>query len=191
VITGVFGFFYIASTFLTSYGTGRLGLSRTTVLVAGIAGGLALAATTALSAIWSDRAGRRPVMIGGFAAAAVWAFTLFPLVDSGSAAAFVAGVTGTFAVLGFSFGPMGSLLPELFDTRCRYSGAGIAYNIGGILGGAVPPLIAGPLAARWGGIAVGVLLAALALVSLACVAVVAETRTTALSGDAATLTGSS
>ncbi|MEW2507761.1 MFS transporter [Amycolatopsis sp. NPDC047767] len=175
-ITGVFTLFYMASAYLTSYGTAQLHHGRTVVLVAGIVGGAAMAATTVGSAVLCDRWGRRPVMLIGFGAAAVWSVVLFPIVDSGSASAFAIGLAGTFAVLGISYGPMGSLLPETFDARCRYSGAGLAYNLGGVLGGAIPPLIAAPLAGAFGSISIGVLMAALSVVSLGCVVAIAETR---------------
>lgn len=178
--TGIFAFFYMASAYLTSYGTAQLGLDRSTVLTVGIVGGAAMAVTTVASALWCDRVGRRPVMMVGFALGAVWALALFPILNAGSAAAFCVGVTGLFVTLGISYGPMGSLLPELFLTRCRYTGAGLAYNFGGILGGAIPPLIAGPLAASFGSHANGVLLSALALVSLVCVFSMRETRTNSL-----------
>jgi MFS family permease len=147
-ITGVFTLFYMASAYLTSYGTAQLEHSRTVVLLAGIAGGLAMAATTFVSAAICDRWGRRPVMLVGFVAAAVWSVALFPIVDSGTALAFGIGLAGTFAVLGISYGPMGSLLPEMFDSRCRYSGAGLAYNLRGILGGAIPPFEVGRAVTR-------------------------------------------
>lgn len=93
----------------------------------------------------------------------------YPVIESGP-------LVVTFGILGISYGPMGSLLPELFDTRCRHSGAGIAHNLGGILGSALPPLIADPLAVVYGSVAIGVLMGALALVSLVCVVFMKETR---------------
>ncbi|SFW71081.1 Sugar transporter [Amycolatopsis australiensis] len=72
-------------------------------------------------------------------------------------------VTETY---GIAYGPVGAYLPELFRTAYRYTGAGIAYNLGGILGGAIAPLVAAALAAAHGVFAVGVLLGVLGVLSL-------------------------
>ena len=63
-----------------------------------------------------------------------------------------------YAVAGMSYGPMASFIPEIFATRYRYSGAGLALNLAGLIGGAVPPLIAAPLMATWGAPAIGAML---------------------------------
>jgi MFS family permease len=77
---------------------------------------------------------------------------------------------------GLAYGAAGAFLPETFPTRYRYTGAGISYNLAGIVGGAMPPLVAGPLAAVFGSVAIGVLLCALALLSLVCTAALPETK---------------
>jgi fucose permease len=56
------------------------------------------------------------------------------------------------------------------------TGAGTNYNLAGIVGGAIPPLVAAPLAAAYGSIAVGTLLGGLALLSLFCTKALAETK---------------
>ena len=71
---------------------------------------------------------------------------------------------------------MPSFVPELFATRYRYTGAGLALNLAGILGGAVPPLIASPLLTRYGGWAIGLMMAILVLISLACTYRLPETN---------------
>ena len=62
-------------------------------------------------------------------------------------------------IFGVSYGPAGHMLPELFRVDLRYTGAGLAYNIAAILGGAIPPLAAAPLQEQYGGIGVGLMLA--------------------------------
>jgi hypothetical protein len=71
--------------------------------------------------------------------------------------------------LGIAYGPMGALLPETFATRYRYSAAGVSYNLGGVLGGAVIPLVATSVVASFGSYALGLLLTATALVGCASV----------------------
>jgi fucose permease len=68
------------------------------------------------------------------------------------------------------------MLPEMFETRFRYTGAGLGYNLARILGGAIPPIVAAPLAQAYGGVAVGVMLSAMAVVSLVCTRLVLETK---------------
>ena len=76
-----------------------------------------------------------------------WAFLVMPLIDSGSPAAFLVAIAGIFCLFGLSYGPIGAFLPETFATRYRYTGAGLAFNLAGIVGGALPPLVAGALVA--------------------------------------------
>jgi MFS family permease len=173
----LFGFFYMGTAYLTAYGTNPEGaaLSRQTVLTIGIVAALVLAAATLLGSRLSDRFGRRPIVLASGGLALVWSLLLFPLLDTGSALAFGTGVTVTLAIFGLAFGPVGAYLPELFETRFRYTGAGTGYNLGGIIGGAVPPLLAPGLTASYGSIAIGVMLAVLAVISIVCTLAFTET----------------
>ena len=71
-------------------------------------------------------------------------------------------------MVGLAYGPIGAQLPELFPTRYRYTGAGIAYNLAGVLGGGVVPLISAALVPAYGSLAIGLLLAGVSLLSLGC-----------------------
>jgi len=165
----VFAFFYIGVTYLTSYGTQELGLPRTTVLAMGIIGGLVFAATTIIGAILSDRVGRRKMIIIGNASAVVAGIIAFPILDIATAWSFGLGLSLVLGVVGIAYGPQGAYLPELFPTHYRYTGAGMAYNLAGVLGGGVVPLIATALVAGLGSsLAIGVLLAGLSVISLLC-----------------------
>lgn len=165
----LFGFFYMGTAYLTAYGTDpeRAGLERDFVLTTGILGALVLGVTTILGGVLSDRVGRRPVILASGVAAFGWSLALFPILDLGTGASFATGVVVTLAIFGLAFGPVGAYLPELFETRFRYTGAGAGYNLGGVLGGAVPPLLAPGLTASHGSIAVGIMLAGLAVLSIA------------------------
>jgi metabolite-proton symporter len=176
----MFAFFYLGTAYLTSYATTTLGFDRPFVLMVGIASALVFGAAIVLSALYSDRFGRRRVIMVSCAFSVVWALALFPLLDTGSPVAFVVGMMVTLAIFGIAYGPCGALLPEMFHTRYRYTGAGLGYNLAGVLGGAVPPMIAAPLAAAYGGIAIGVMLMVIGLVSLVCTAALVETRDRAL-----------
>lgn len=176
----MFAFFYMGTAYLTSYATSKLGFDRPFVLMVGIASSLVFGLAIVLSALYSDRFGRKKVIMVSCAFSVVWALVLFPLLDTGSPIAFVLGMMITLAIFGIAYGPCGALLPEMFATRYRYTGAGLGYNFAGVLGGAIPPMIAAPLAASYGGIAIGIMLAAIGLVSLVCTAALVETRDRAL-----------
>ena len=177
-MTVMFALFYTGSTYLTSYGISPNGaaLSRTLVLSLGIVAGAVPALSPSLSAISSDRFGRRTLIMASCASAAVWSLLLFPLLDTHSPVAFSIAMIVTVGLQGFAYGPVGALLPETFPTRYRYTGAGTSYNLAGIVGGAMPPLVAAPLASAFGSIAIGVMLCALSLLSLFCTKALVETK---------------
>ncbi|HDR0714752.1 TPA: MFS transporter, partial [Pasteurella multocida] len=86
-----------------------------------------------------------------------------------------------FIIMGMSFGPMAVLLPELFPTEVRYSGASLAYNLAGILGASVATMVAMKINAHVGLIGVGIYLALNALISFFAVMQIKETKHLSLS----------
>ncbi|MBD0322065.1 MAG: MHS family MFS transporter [Aldersonia sp.] len=175
-LASLFSLFYMGTAFLTNYGTKSLGLSRTFVLSTGMVAAILFGLATAASALWSDRIGRRRVIMISCTLAVPWVLVLFPLLEVGGPIAFAFGLFGTLAIFGIAYGPAGALLPELFEARYRYTGAGLGYNLAGVFGGAIPPLIAAPLIAGPGAIWVGVLLAVLSAVSVLCTYLIVETK---------------
>jgi MFS family permease len=175
-ISTLFAMFYTGSTFLTSYGISELEFTRTMILGFGMIAALVLAVATAGAAILSDQVGRKKVIAASYVGAFIWSLALFPLLDTGSPIAFLIGVTITLSLYGISNGPAGALLPEMFQSRFRYTGAGLSYNLAGIVGGAIPPLLATQLVANHSSIWVGVMLAGLSAVSLLCVLALPETK---------------
>lgn len=172
----LFAFFYIGTAFLTSYGTTVVGLTRANVLMLGIAGAAVFGTTIVLSGIYSDRLGRRRVLIASCAASVPWGLVLFPLLDTGSSEAFALGLFGTLAIFGVSYGPAGALLPEMFRTEYRYSGAGMAYNLAGVIGGATAPILAARFTEAGQTSYVGWMLAGFGALSLVCALALPETR---------------
>jgi MFS family permease len=168
----------IAQTYLISYGTSPTGaaLSRTLVLSLGIVAAAANTLTVILSAIYSDRFGRRTLIMLCCGGAAVWSLLLFPLLDMRSPVTFAIALIVTLGLQGLGYGAVGAFLPETFPTRYRYTAAGMSYNLAGIVGGAIPPLVAAPLAAAFGSFSIGVLLCGLAVLSLFCTAALTETK---------------
>jgi MFS family permease len=159
-----YALFYTTTVYFLAYGTQQLGVPRTTMLLVTLAGVAVMGATTAASAILSDRAGRRRTLLVATGLAAVWSAGMPALVGRGTMWWTAVAVVGALAIMGLMYGPKGALLPELFETRYRYSGAALAYNLGGIVGGAITPVVATLLRPE----TVGWYLSALALVGLLC-----------------------
>ncbi|MFF3373785.1 MFS transporter [Streptomyces sp. NPDC002680] len=185
MLTMTFGVFYISTVYLTSYagqapGVGVLGLSRPTILVGGVIAALVLSVTVILSALYSDRIGRRRVLLVGTVSSMAVGPLAFLIMQPGNRLSFFIGMSLLMVVLGIPYGPAAAYLPELFHTRYRYTGAGMGYNLGGILGGAVPLVVAPPLAAAFGGIGVGFYLTALGLISSLSVLAMKETKGVAI-----------
>ena len=172
---GFFAFCYTANTFMAGYARAHVGFSPDVILSVNVVGGVVALVFCAASALACDRFGRRRVIMAALAAGVPWAFVLIPLVDTGNAGCFALAIAGAYAVAGASYGPLGAFVPELFATRYRYSGAGLALNLAGLVGGAIPPLIAAPLAAVWGGVAIGLMLASFVGLSLVSTFVLPET----------------
>lgn len=175
-MTGIFTFSFMGGTYLAGYASSQLGHPRTLILCVGVLGGLSMMLFTVVSAILCDKHGRRKIILIGFALAVPWSFAVLPLLDTGSPFLFAVGIMGTFGILGVSYGPMASFIPEIFATRYRYTGAGLAFNLGGIAGGALPPLVAGALLVSFGSWAIGLMLGLLVLVSFVCTYALPETK---------------
>ncbi len=54
------------------------------------------------------------------------------------------------ALMGVTYGPLGTMLSELFPAEVRYTGASLAFNLAGIFGASLAPLIAVKLANNYG-----------------------------------------
>lgn len=168
--------FYVATVFCLTYATRTLGMAQSDMLVIVMLAMVMMGVTTVLSAVLCDKLGRRRLLLWASALSFAWGLVVFPLMHTLNPWLVWLALAGCLALMGLGYGPMGAFLPELFATRYRYSGASLAYSLGGILGGALPPLLAVWLAARYPGWTLGVMLACLALVSFLSVLALPETR---------------
>lgn len=168
--------FYTFSLYVLTYVTGTVGLPRTVALTGVlVASGLQLALIPFFGGL-SDRVGRRPVYAAGAVAAAAWAFAFFPLLDTGNTLVIVLTVVVALATHAAMYGPQAAFVAELFSTRLRYSGASMGYQLAGILGGALAPIIAIKLVASTGGtLAVSIYVAAALALTLVALAFAPET----------------
>ncbi|MEN0135505.1 MAG: MFS transporter [Rhodococcus sp. (in: high G+C Gram-positive bacteria)] len=175
-LASLFSLFYMGTAFLTNYATKNLGFPRTTVLTMGMIAAVFFGLSIAVSAVWSDRIGRRKVIMVSCSLAVVWALVMFPILDTRNVVFYGVGLIGTLIIFGIAYGPAGAALPELFHERYRYTGAGLGYTLAGILGGAIPPLLAAVFVANGDVMCVGIMLAGLSAVSVVCTYLMAETK---------------
>lgn len=171
-----YNLFYTATVFCLSYGTANLGIARVDFLGMLCVAILAMTLATPLAAYWSDRLGRRPVLLVSCACAALAGFALHPLMASGSLLQITLFLALALFLMGASFAPMGAYLPEQFPVEFRYSGAGLAYQFGGIFGASLAPYISQLLVAAGGLSWVGFYVSAAALVSFFAVLALGESR---------------
>ena len=171
-----YALFYISTVFSLSYGVTTLGIPRPQFLTMLCVAVVFMAAATPLAAIAGDRYGRRPVLLVAGSAALLSGFLLAPMLGSGSLWQITAFLSIELFLMGATFAPMGALLPELFPTSVRYTGAGAAYNLGGILGASLAPYLAQQLALHGGLAWVGGYISVAAAISLLAVFLMRETR---------------
>jgi metabolite-proton symporter len=174
--------FYILIAFVVAYGSSSagLGLPRQMLLSAVLISSCVQIPTLFLSAAYSDRFGRRGIYMLGAVLGGIWAFALFPLIDTGEFLWIVIAISGGQLFLSMMYGPQAALLAELFSTHVRYSGASLGYQLGAILGGAFAPIIATALWASFGTFYVALYIAFASLLTLISVLMLTETHGTDL-----------
>lgn len=186
------GAFYVAVVFLPGFAgapqaEGGLALERPSILVANMVAGVVLCLAVIASATLSDRFGRRAVLLTGTLLGLVVGPITFAVMQPGSVLSYSLALGVLMLAIGIPYGPAGAYLPELFGARYRYTGAGMAYNLAGVLGGAIPLVVAEPLMTRFGTAGLAGFVTALALVSTLCLLVMRETRGEALDTEPATV----
>lgn len=165
-VVACFAIYYICTAFALGYGTTSLGYSRTAFLSIQLIAILFMALGIILAGWFSDVLDPRRVLIGGCIAGITVGLLLAPLMQDGSLVLIALFLSLGLLAMGFVYGPLGAWLPALFPARVRYTGASIAFNIGGILGGGLTPIIAQALADGGGLTFVGLYLAIACSLSL-------------------------
>ena len=174
--------FYILIGFVLAYGgdpTGA-GMSRDSMLFAVLIASAIQVPTQFWAASYSDRHGRKGIFMLGAVLTGLWAFALFPLIDTGNFFLIVLGIGGGLIFLGMMYGPQAAFFTELFSTEVRYSGASLGYQMGAILGGAFAPTIATLLWKEYDIFWVSVYIAFASLLSLLSVVMLTETYKSSL-----------
>lgn len=175
IALATFVLFYLLTVFCLSWGTSQLGFTREQFLVIQMIGVLFFAAAIPASAVLADRHGRRVTMIVVTLGIVGFGLLLGPLFDGSFLGAVMAMIVG-FALMGMTYGPLGTLLSELFPTAVRYTGSSITFNLAGIFGASLAPYIATWLATHHGLPAVGYYLSGAAALTLLALWLSRETR---------------
>ncbi|MEU7277843.1 MFS transporter [Streptomyces sp. NPDC045431] len=185
--------FYAVSTWALAYGTERLGVSRTVMLVCIMAAVAVKGVATPFAAMLGDRFGRRPMCLAGCAASALWMFPMVGLLHTAQPLLMFVGFTGALLAFITTFAVVAAYLPELYEPRVRCTGAAVGYNLAGVVGGALTPIVAtaaagGAAGPPWG---VAAYLTGIALLSFGCFALLPETRPRPVVGPAGDPVGKS
>ena len=167
--------FYILIAFMLTYGVNSASMTRDEMLSAVlIASGIAVLLQFVFAS-YSDRHGRKGIFMLGAILSGLWAFAIFPLVDTGNYWLILIAISMGLTFLGMMYGPQAAFFTELFSTEVRYSGATLGYQFGAILGGAFAPTIAVILWKDFGIFWVSVYIAFAALLTLLSVMALTET----------------
>ena len=134
--------FYILIAFLLAYGVQSAKMARDDMLTAVLIASAIMVPMQFLFSSYSDRHGRRGIFMLGAILSGLWAFAIFPLVDTGNFWLITLAVSGGMVFLAMMYGPQAAFFTELFSTEVRYSGATLGYQFGAIIGGAFAPTIA-------------------------------------------------
>ncbi|MBA2346395.1 MAG: MHS family MFS transporter [Rubrobacter sp.] len=173
---GIDASFYILAVYSLTHISTNLGLPSSVGLTAIAVAALIEVFTIPLFASLSDRIGRRPLLIAGAAFLAVWTFPFFGLLNTKSSILIVlATIAGLSLGHACVYSAQGAFYAELFGTRVRYSGASFSYQIAGIFGGALAPIIATSLFPIGGTVLIAVYIAALCALSVLCYFLAEET----------------
>jgi len=170
-----FVLFYLSTVFALSWATTMLGYSRQQFLLIQLFGVVFFGITVPLSALYADSHGRRRTLIVVSVAIAVFGFAFAPLLVGGTLGA-IAAVTVGLSLMGLTYGPMGTVLSELFPTSVRYTGSSLTFNLAGIFGASLAPYIATWLATNHGLPFVGYYLTLAAVLSLLAFLAMRETK---------------
>jgi metabolite-proton symporter len=161
-----FVLFYLMTVFTLSWATSALGYTRRQFLILQMVGVLFFALGIPVSALIADRRGRYAMLIAATLGIIVFGLAFAPLFGSGSVAAVLTFLAVGLALMGLTYGPLGTTLTELYPTAVRYTGASLSFNLAGIIGASLAPYIATWLATHYGLAYVGYYLSSAGLVTL-------------------------
>jgi metabolite-proton symporter len=174
ICLSAFVLFYLMTVFALSWGTAALGYSREKFLFIQLLCVALFAVAIPISAILADR-GRRSALLLITVLIGLFGLVLAHLFTAGTVGAMTMLALG-FTLMGLTYGPLGTVLSELFPTTVRYTGSSLAFNFAGIFGASLAPYIATWLAKNYGLQYVGYYLSSAALLTLIGLLLMRETK---------------
>lgn len=175
-VVACFALFYLATAFALSQGAGPLGYNRQGFLAVQLAANLFLAAGIVVAAIWADRSSAGRVLAWGAGLGTVVGLFFWAGLSSGHLSVVFVMLSVALFVMGLTYGPLSNWLAELFPVPVRYSGVSMAFNAGGILGGAFTPGLAQALVSKGMGNYIGLLPMTAGIITLIGIRWAAGTR---------------
>ena len=170
IALATFVLFYLMTVFTLSWATTSLGFSRREFLVIQLFAVLFFGLAIPISALLADRFSQRSVLMSASLAIAAFGLLMAPLFGSGDVVKITMFLCLGLGLMGMTYGPLGTMLSELFPTEVRYTGASLTFNFAGILGASFAPFIATWLAGSYGLSYVGLYLSGAALITLTALA---------------------
>jgi MFS family permease len=178
-VVACFAIFYLSTAFSLAHMTADRGYDRELVLGVQLVANCFLAAGIVYAAVWSDRESPARVLIWGAIATIMLGFLFGPALAWGSLPVVAVMLCGSLFIMGLAYGPLGSWLPTLFPVTVRYTGISMAFNLGGIVGGALAPIAAQMLSGAGGAEYAGLFLTAAGLLTLIGVMLAGKARAAA------------
>ncbi|MEB3753319.1 MFS transporter [Acinetobacter sp. MD2(2019)] len=168
--------FYLMTVFALNWGTTVLGYSRDAFLKMQLVATVCFGVCIPISAQLAEKFGRKNTSIAICIVVILFGFGFSSLFVANHALSVLIFLCTGLSIMGLTYGPIGTILSEIFPTSVRYTGSALAYNLASILGASFAPLIATKLAQNYGIAAVGYYLGAAALLSLLAFACIRETK---------------
>lgn len=174
VCLATFVLFYLMTVFSLSWATTALHYSRPGFLLIQLFGICFFALTIPVSALLAER-GRRPMLFGATVLIGLFGFVMAPMFQAGAAGATAMMALG-LALMGLTYGPLGTAVSEMFPTPVRYTGSSLAFSLAGIFGASLAPYAATWLAKNHGLPYVGYYLTGSAILTIGGLLLVPETK---------------
>jgi MFS family permease len=165
-VVACFAVYYIATAFALGYGTTTLNIGRETFLAIQLGAILFMALSIIIAGWWADKTSPTRVLVAGCIGTVLMGVIFGPAMGTGQLLPIFLILSLALFLMGFVYGPLGAYLPHLFPVQLRYTGASFSFNLGGIIGGALAPIVATWLIQVQGVELVGLYMSAAAAISL-------------------------
>ena len=187
IMVATYSLFYIMTAFAQAYSRTPatlseaaypmgLGIPANTFTGLLLMSAIVFAIFISISGLYADKIGRRKWLIWTTVSILIFALCMPLFLGNGTPTSVFAFLVIGMALMGMTFGPMAALLPELFPTEVRYSGASLAYNIASIIGATIAAMISLKINALYGLMGVGIYLAINAFLTLLALLASKETK---------------